>query len=155
MNHYIHLRSTFKLPLDETLTNVHPGCSLASLEGLKFLAKLIYGNKLVKYLHWGINRSTFESYRTSFPTPSKISQIECLFMISNDTVNCQFNGSIKCIPEGPPPGQLRSGMIFCAKSPTLGDKLLSNFPRVGQWVGALFMQRFWFCLSKMVACLSN
>ena len=28
-----------------------------------------------------------------------------------------------------PPGQLRSGMIFCAKSPTLGDKLLSNFPR--------------------------
>ena len=31
----------------------------------------------------------------------------------------------------PPPGQLSSGMIFCAKSPTLGDKLLSNFPRVG------------------------
>ena len=30
-----------------------------------------------------------------------------------------------------PPGQLRSGMIFCAKSPTLGDKLLSNFPRGG------------------------
>ena len=29
----------------------------------------------------------------------------------------------------PPPEQLRSGMIFCAKSPTLGDKLLSNFPR--------------------------
>ena len=28
-----------------------------------------------------------------------------------------------------PPGQLRSGMIFCAKSSTLGDKLLSNFPR--------------------------
>ena len=28
-----------------------------------------------------------------------------------------------------PPGQLRLGMIFCAKSPTLGDKLLSNFPR--------------------------
>ena len=27
------------------------------------------------------------------------------------------------------PGQLRSGVIFCAKSPTLGDKLLSNFPR--------------------------
>ena len=38
-------------------------------------------------------------------------------------------GSIKCIPEGPPPGQLRSGMIFCAKFPTLGDKLLSNFSR--------------------------
>ena len=37
-------------------------------------------------------------------------------------------GSIKCIPEGPSPGQHRSGMIFCAKSPTLGDKLLSNFP---------------------------
>ena len=32
-------------------------------------------------------------------------------------------------PRVPPPGQLRSGMIFCAKSPTLGDKLLSNFPR--------------------------
>ena len=31
-------------------------------------------------------------------------------------------------PRGPP-GKLRSGMIFCAKSPTLGDKLLSNFPR--------------------------
>ena len=29
----------------------------------------------------------------------------------------------------PPPGQLGSRMIFCAKSPTLGDKLLSNFPR--------------------------
>ena len=28
-----------------------------------------------------------------------------------------------------PLGQLRSGMIFCAKSPTLRDKLLSNFPR--------------------------
>ena len=28
-----------------------------------------------------------------------------------------------------PLGQLRSGMIFCAKSLTLGDKLLSNFPR--------------------------
>ena len=89
MNHYIHLRSTFKLPLDKTLTNVHPGCSLASLliivhEGLKFLLKLIYRNKLVKYLHWGINKSTFESYRTSFPKPSKISQLECLFTISND-----------------------------------------------------------------------
>ena len=32
-------------------------------------------------------------------------------------------------PPRVPPGQLRSGMIFCAKSPTLGDKLLSNFPR--------------------------
>ena len=39
-------------------------------------------------------------------------------------------GSIKCIPEGPP-GQFRSRMIFFAKSPTLGDKLLSNFPRGG------------------------
>ena len=28
-----------------------------------------------------------------------------------------------------PPGQVRSGMIFCAKFRTLGDKLLSNFPR--------------------------
>ena len=34
-------------------------------------------------------------------------------------------------PRVPPPGQFRSGMIFCAKSPTLGDKLLSNFPRGG------------------------
>ena len=32
-------------------------------------------------------------------------------------------------PRVPPSGQLRSGMIFCAKSPTLGDKSLSNFPR--------------------------
>ena len=30
-----------------------------------------------------------------------------------------------------PPGQFRSGMIFFAKSPTFGDKLLSNFPRGG------------------------
>ena len=71
-----------------TCTDVHPGCSLASPfiihEGLKFLVKLMYGNKLVKYLHWGINKSTFESFRTSFSTPSKISQLECLFTISND-----------------------------------------------------------------------
>ena len=39
------------------------------------------------------------------------------------------NGSIKCIPEGPPFGQLRSGMIFLCEIPALGDKLLSNFPR--------------------------
>ena len=32
-----------------------------------------------------------------------------------------------------PPGQLRSGMIFCAKSPTLGDKLLSSFLRGRGW----------------------
>ena len=45
-------------------------------------------------------------------------------------LSATLNGSIKCIPEGPPPpGQLRSEMIFCAKSPTLGDKLLSNFLR--------------------------
>ena len=63
MNHYIHLESKVKLPLDETLTNVHPGCSLASPfiihEGLKFLVKQ---NKLV-------NKSTFESFHTSFPMP--------------------------------------------------------------------------------------
>ena len=73
MNHYIHLESTVKLPLDETLTNVHPGCSLSSPfiihEALKFLVKLIYGNKLVKYLHRDINKFTFESFRTSFTTP--------------------------------------------------------------------------------------
>ena len=91
MNHYIHLESTVKLPLDKTLDNAHLGCSLASPfiihEGLKFLVKLIYGNKLLKYLHWGINKSTFESFRTSFPMPSKISQLECLFMISNDKLS--------------------------------------------------------------------
>ena len=32
-------------------------------------------------------------------------------------------------PRVPPLGQLRSGMLFCPKSPTLGDKLLSNFLR--------------------------
>ena len=57
MNHYIHLESTVKPPLDETLTNVHLGCSLTSPfmihEGLKFLVNLIYRNKLVEYLHWG------------------------------------------------------------------------------------------------------
>ena len=61
MNYYIHLESTVKLPLDETLNDLYPGCSLASPfkihEGLKFLVKLIYGNKLVKYLHWGINKA--------------------------------------------------------------------------------------------------
>ena len=36
-------------------------CLLASPlthEQLKLLVKLIYENKLVKYLHWGINKST-------------------------------------------------------------------------------------------------
>ena len=89
MNHHINLESTVKLPLDETLTNVHWGCSLASpfIIILKFLVRVIYGNKLVKYLHWGINKSTFESFCTSFPTPSKISQLECLFRISNDKLS--------------------------------------------------------------------
>ena len=45
--------------------------------------KLIFGNKLVKDLHWGINKSTFEPFGTSFPSPSKTSQLECLFTISN------------------------------------------------------------------------
>ena len=100
MNHYIHLESSFH----ENLANVHSRCSLSSPfiihEGLKFLVKLIHIsyifklvkylhwqgiNKLVKYLHWqGINKSTFESFRTSFPTHSKISQLECLFTILND-----------------------------------------------------------------------
>ena len=88
MNHYIHLESSFH----ENLANVHSRCSLSSPfiihEGLKFLVKLIHIScifKLVKYLHWqGINKSTFESFRTSFPTHSKISQLECLFTILND-----------------------------------------------------------------------
>ena len=82
MNHYIHLEPTVKLSLDVILTNVY------SL----LLFKLIYGNKLVKYLHWGINKSTYESFCTSFPTPSKISQLECLFTISDDK-RCQFDRS--------------------------------------------------------------
>ena len=41
---------------------------------------------------------------------------------------------------------LPSGTNYC---------LISLGVEVGQWVGALFMQRFWFCLSKMFACLSN
>ena len=33
-------------------------------------------------------------------------------------------------PRGsPPPGKLGRGLFFCAKSLTLGDKLLSKFPR--------------------------
>ena len=32
-------------------------------------------------------------------------------------------------PRGSPPGNLGRGWSFCAKSPTLRDKLLSNFPR--------------------------
>ena len=63
-------------------------------------------------------------------------------------------GSIKCIPEGPPPGQLRSGMIFFVRNPLpSGTNYCLISPGVGQWVGALFTQRFWFCLSKMVAWL--
>ena len=86
-----------KLPLDENLANVHSRCSLSSTfiihEGLKFLVKLMYINyifKLVKYLHWqGINKSTSESFHTSFPTPSKTSQLECLFTILNDKLPVQ------------------------------------------------------------------
>ena len=69
MNDYSHLE--LKVKLDVILTNVY------SL----LLVKLIYGNNLVKYLHQGINKSTFESF---YKTASKISQPECLFMISND-----------------------------------------------------------------------
>ena len=76
MNHYIHLEPTVKFSLDVILTNVY------SLP----LVKLIYGNKLVKYLHKDINKSTFESFCTSLPRPSKISQLECLFTISNNNL---------------------------------------------------------------------
>ena len=43
-------------------------------------------------------------------------------------------GSIKCNPEGTPlPGIIRWGIIFCAKSPTLGDIDLSNRPWGSGW----------------------
>ena len=61
-------------------------------------------------------------------------------------------------PRVPPPGQLRSGMIFFLRNPLPSGTnycLISLGVGVGQWVGALFMRRFSFCLSKMVACLSN
>ena len=77
---------------------------------------------------------------------------KCVFRLRGSPVLMEVSS---VSPRVPPPGNLGRGWFFCAKSPTLGDKLLSNFPRVGQWVGDLFMQRFWFCLSKMVACLSN
>ena len=79
---YESLEPAVKFPLDATLTNVYSHLLLH--EGFKFLVKLIYGNKLLRYLHWGINKSTFESFHTCFPTPSKISQLECLFTTSND-----------------------------------------------------------------------
>ena len=41
------------------LTNVYS--LLLWHEASEFLVKLIYRNKLVKYLHWGLNKSTFES----------------------------------------------------------------------------------------------
>ena len=82
MNHYIHLEPTVKLSLDAILTNVYS--LLLWHEASEFLVKLIYGNKLVKYLHWGINKSTFESFCTSVPTPLNVSQHECVFTISND-----------------------------------------------------------------------
>ena len=83
MNHYIHLESTVKLP-DPYQWSPGMFTRFSFYEGLKFLLKLIYGSKLVKYLRWGLNKSTFESFCRSFPTPSKISQLECLFTISND-----------------------------------------------------------------------
>ena len=88
MNHYIHLRSTFKLPLDETQ------CSLAFLSiiihgGLKFLAKLIYGNKLVKYLHSGINKYAFESYEQVFQCHQR--SLSSSVYLQFQTINCQFD----------------------------------------------------------------
>ena len=80
MNHYIHLEPTVKLSRHSYQ------CLLVLLwhEASEFLVILIYRNKLVKYLHWGINKSTFESLCTSVPMPSNISQLDCLFTISND-----------------------------------------------------------------------
>ena len=56
-----------------------------------------------------------------------------------------------------PPGQIRSGMIFCTKSPTLGDKLLSNFPggRGGTMSRGSFHAKVLVLFIKIVACLSN
>ena len=34
-----------------------------------------------------------------------------------ETLKKKIYGSIKCIPEGPPPGQLRSGIIFLSEIP--------------------------------------
>ena len=53
----------------------------------------------------------------------------CLKTLSIAFFSETLNGRIKCIPEVPLPGQLRSGMIFLCEIPTPGDKLLSNFPR--------------------------
>ena len=36
-----------------------------------------------EYLHWDVNQSTLESFHTSLPTPSMVSQLECLCTISN------------------------------------------------------------------------
>ena len=58
----------------------------------------------------------------------------------NSCLNCSLNIKIalrkqysvmevSSVSRGSPPGQLRSGMIILCEIPTLGDKLLSNFPR--------------------------
>ena len=61
-------------------------------------------------------------------------------------------------PKVLPPGNLGRGWFFFLRNPLPSGTnycLISLGVGVGQWVGALFMQRFWFYLSKMVACLSN
>ena len=47
------------------------------------------------------------------------------------TGNCKYIMEVSSVSPRvpPPPGNLGRGWFFCAKSPTLGDKLLSNFPR--------------------------
>ena len=83
MNHYIHLEPAVKLSVDAILTSVDS--LLLRHEASNWYTCMTYGNKLVTYLHWGINKSTFESFSTSVPMPSNISQLYwCLFTISND-----------------------------------------------------------------------
>ena len=61
--------------------------------------------------------------------------VHCIFKISIDSdlqvliISLMEVSSVS--PRVPPPGNLGRGWFFCAKSPTLGDKLLSNFPRGG------------------------
>ena len=57
-------------------------CPLKNTKGWSSLSNWLVNVSEIFAL--AISKSTFESFCTSFPTPSKISQLECLFTISND-----------------------------------------------------------------------
>ena len=66
---------------------------------------------------------------------SKNSELKAKFLFKNKATKSNknvpslgSNGSIKYIPEGPPPGQLRSGMIFLCEIPYPRGQIIVKFP---------------------------